>query len=98
MPTTIRATGIPWYAREDYPRILAVMEDAQKLHTRWEDWFKAAKQLRDRLRAQGYLVVEAHIDPDTFPDWCRANGHNVDAKGRSAFANRAAYEKFRITN
>lgn len=98
MSTTIRAVGIPWYDREDYARVLAVMEDAEVLPATWEDWFKKAKNVRDQLRAQGHLVEKVHVDPDTFPDWCRANGHNVDAKGRTAFANLAAYERFGSTN
>lgn len=98
MSTTIRATGIPWYAREDYPGILAIMEDAQVLPATWEEWFKRAKKVRDQLRAQGHIVEQVHIDPDTFPEWCGANGHNVDAKGRTAFANLHAYRKFSATN
>lgn len=93
-PVSIRATGIPWYRREDYARILTVMEDAQLLPETWEDWFKKAKNVRDQLRRKGHVVEQVYIDPDTFPGWCLARGLDVNAKARTAFANEAAYRKF----
>lgn len=86
----VHIAAMAWYRREDYPRILAVMEDAKLLPQTWEDWFKSAKQGRDRLRAQGYVVEQVNIDPDTFPDWCRARGLKVDAHARSTFASEEA--------
>lgn len=78
--------GIPWYAEEDYPAILAIMADAQLLPPNFQTWHKRAQDLRDQLRADGKTVIEAKIDPDIFPGWCRARGLNIDAKGRNHFA------------
>lgn len=87
MTIQARAAGIPWYRREDYSRIMAIMEDAHQLPDTWEEWFKKAKYLRDDMRRQGVLIQQVTIDPDTFPGWCKARGLHVNAQARMAFAN-----------
>jgi hypothetical protein len=87
----IQALGIPWYRREDYARILAVMTDANLLPRTHEQWLRKAEDVERRCKGQGMTVVRAVIDPDTFPDWCRTRGLNVDAKARTEFANEHAY-------
>ena len=96
LPT--RAAGIAWYRREDYARILTIMEDAQVLPASWEEWFKIAKNTRDHVRRQGMIVEQVTIDPDTFPAWCRARGLNVDAKARTTFANEYVGLKYNSTH
>lgn len=94
----IRAAGIPWYRREDYPRIRAVMEDAHVLPDTWEEWFKKAKQVRDEMRRKGFIIEQVAIDPEAFAGWCRARGLNVDARARMAFANEEAYRRHGATH
>jgi hypothetical protein len=85
-----RAIGVPWYVRQDYSRLLAIMEDADVLPPRYDQWLQRAERFeRDRLR-EGQIVVRAIIDPQNFPAWCAARGLNVDAKGRAAFAGEEA--------
>lgn len=97
-PMTVRAVGMVWYRREDYPAILRIMADADRLHATWSEWHKSAKHGRDHLRSQGHTVIEANIDPETFPAWCRARGLNVDAHARMEFANATAYEGMKATH
>ncbi len=89
----IRAVGIPWYRREDYPRILRIMADADKLPPTWDKWFYRAEQFRHRVEKSRQVAVKAYIDPDEFPAWCEARGLNVDAQARMAFANEAAFRQ-----
>lgn len=94
----VRVVGIPWYARKDYARVFAVMDDIHLLPDTWEEWFKAAKNLRDGLRKEGVIVEQVHLDPDSFAAWCAARRLNVDAKARTAFANEEAHRKFGSTH
>lgn len=82
--------GIAWYRESDYPRILEIMEDADRLPETFAEWEKAARNGEREGQAKGLTVVRAIIDPQTFPAWCRARGLNVNANGRMAFANAAA--------
>lgn len=91
----IRATGIPWYYRQDYPRILEIMVDAADLPRTYDQWRQRAEKLQREIERLGGVAVPAVIDPGTFPDWCRARGLNIDAEGREAFAVDAAYQKAR---
>ena len=94
----VRATGIPWYRREDWDALKRILEDSDKLHDSFDDWRKAAGGLENHLRSQGHVVERAYIDPDTFPDWCRSRGLNVDAHARTEFANSVAFAKHGKTN
>lgn len=82
MSEQIKALGVAWYTRQNYARVLAVMEDAHLLPDTFDAWlYKAEKLLKDVVR-EGGVPIKAHIDPETFVAWCRARGLNVDANAR----------------
>jgi hypothetical protein len=89
-PTPFRVIGIPWYRREDYGRIKALMLDGAVLNDTFDDWLKRAEALEQGLQAKGQRTSRAIIDPNTFADWCRQNGQRPDADGRVLFAKCAA--------
>jgi uncharacterized membrane protein len=94
----VRAAGISWYRREDYPRILEIMEDAHVLPDTFDDWRKKAGGQESEWKSRGVVIVRAIIDPDTFPAWCRKEGLNVDAKARTAFASEFAMLQVKQTH
>ncbi|MCC6891076.1 MAG: hypothetical protein IT536_21320 [Hyphomicrobiales bacterium] len=95
---TIRASGMAWYRREDYPRILEIMEDRQKLYPDFTSWENAAKSGESSMKREGHIVIRALIDPEKFPEWCRKRGLRIDAQARMQFANEVAYEQMRQTH
>lgn len=95
----LRAIGIPWYRNaEDYDACRRIMADGHQLPAAFHIWRLAAEQEEKRQRRLGQTVVRAFIDPETFADWCRASGLDVDAHGRLAWANRVAFEACRETH
>jgi hypothetical protein len=86
-------TGLAWYEERDYPRILQIMEDADRLPVTYARWREKAENHERELRGQGHEVVRAMISPDTFPAWCRSHGKRVDAQARILFANYVAAGK-----
>jgi hypothetical protein len=87
----VSATGIAWYKNaDDYDRLKAMFTDGWKLLDTYESWQKSAQNLYDKLTREGHFVVKAYIDPDTFPDWCKAHGKTLDAQGRTAYGNECA--------
>lgn len=94
----IRAMGMAWYKREDYPRILQIMEDADKLAPTHEKWQYAAHKGERELQAKGTLVIRAIIDPDEFLAYCARHELKVDAQARTRFAAERAAEQVRSTH
>lgn len=85
MPPLI-GTGIPWYRREDYPRILEIMRDGDGLPGTYEEWEQLAEQAEREFGRPLAPAIRVYIDPDQFVTWCTMRGHNIDASGRMAFA------------
>jgi hypothetical protein len=64
--------GIAWYRPEDYDRLMKMFTDRKKLPDTFEDWLKTVELVCDELTRQGHLITKAYIDPEAFPQWCRA--------------------------
>ena len=90
----ISAMGVPWYRRQDYARILEVMEDAHLLPPTFDKWLYRAEQALKQAVDRGVLPVKAYIDPDQFVAWCRDRGLNVDAAARMQFAAAVAHAHY----
>jgi hypothetical protein len=88
----ILITGMVWYRAEDYDAILGIMADGHKLPRTFVEWRMKAEAGEKQRRRLGETVVRAYIDPETFPDWCRARGLNIDAQARMQFAALVAKE------
>lgn len=80
-----RVIGVSWFRKEDYAAIRRVSEDGHKMPDRWEDWLKGAEKMEKEAIQTRKVVERIYIDPDTFPDWCRANGCGVKREGRHKF-------------
>lgn len=92
MTSQPQAIGIAWYREADYDALCALFTDGDLLPSTFLQWQDKAEQLRKRYLREGYVVVKAHIEPQGFAAWCRTHGKNLDASGRTAFANAEAYK------
>ena len=93
MSEPARIAAVVWYRREDYPRVLTIMEDAHLLPPTWEKWRYSADKVARQAQKSGVVVEKVYLHLDDFLAWCRARGLNVDAKARTAFANECAARK-----
>lgn len=91
----VSAIGIGFYEREDYPRILEIMEDAHLLPRTYDEFVKRFEVGKRQLEARSALVTAAVIKPDEFLAWCRERGLKVDAQARKRFSNEAAIAEVR---
>lgn len=94
----IRAVGMVWYALEHFDEIKAMMEDGHNLHRTYTAWRLAAEQGERQMRRQGNLVVRAHLVPDAFRQYCLRNGLQLNAQGRTHFANSVAHQAHGTTH
>jgi hypothetical protein len=88
------AVGAYWINEEDYPALLEIFPDGNKLPPTWKEWLKMAEEMEHGLKAYGHVVLRVRIDPRTFPDWCAAHGTNPGREGRKMFVAEAVAERY----
>lgn len=81
----ISAMGIGWYERDDYPRILQIMEDGNKLPRTYENFLTAAERGELEMRQRGHVVVRAMIRSDAFLTYCGDRRMRPNAQARTQF-------------
>ncbi|MBJ6123982.1 hypothetical protein [Microvirga splendida] len=77
-----RQIGLPWYRREDYPRIREMMADRHNLAPTYESWLAAAENNESVGRDAGLHVNRILIEPEAFARWCAAQGVEPDSAAR----------------
>lgn len=90
--TSVQILGMVWYRAEDYDACRRIMSDQEKFHANYHLWRMDAETHEKRFRREGKTVVRAFIDPETFPDWCRARSLDINANARNQFAALVAKE------
>lgn len=91
-PSLTNIIGMAWYQSEHYGAIRRIMSDSHKLPATFHEWRMQADIREKQERRLGKIVVRANIDPETFPDWCRSRGLNIDAQARMQYAATIAHE------
>lgn len=56
-PARHGVVGIPWYRREDYPRLRKIFADGNKLSPTYQEWLNLAQQTKKRLEGNGMRVI-----------------------------------------
>jgi hypothetical protein len=65
-----RRIGLPWYNREDYPRIREMMSDRHNLAPTFDAWLSAAENNESVGREAGLQILRITIEPEAFARWC----------------------------
>jgi len=87
------AIGVIWYkSEEDFLAARAIFTDAFLLPDTYREYLERFSEIAAQIKAAGKTIVKAEFDPGTFVAWCNARRLNVDANGRTAFANEKAVE------
>jgi hypothetical protein len=88
------AVGAYWIKEEDYPALLKIFADGDRMPPTWGEWLKMAVEMESGLKAYGHVVMRVPIDPNTFPDWCAAHGTTPGREGRKKFVAEAVKERY----
>lgn len=88
------AIGAYWIEEPDYPALLKISDDGNKMPRSWAEWLKIAEEMEKGLKAYGHPVMRVRIDPATFPDWCAAHGTTPGRQGRKLFVAEAVKERY----
>jgi hypothetical protein len=88
------AVGTYWIDEEDYPALLRLFPDGNRMPPSWEEWRKIAVEMEQGLKAYGHVVLRVRIDPRTFPDWCTVHGTTPGSEGRKKFVAAAVTDRY----
>jgi hypothetical protein len=88
------AVGVYWIDEEDYPALLRIFDDGNKMPRTWREWLKIAEEMERGLTSYGHVVLRVRIDPKTFPDWCASQGAKSSSEGRKKIIAAAVYERY----
>ena len=88
------AVGVYWIDEEDYPALLRIFSDGDRMPRTWREWLKMAEEMERGLKAYGHAVMRVHIDPDTFLAWCTAHDMSPGSAGRKKFVAAAVTERY----
>ena len=83
-------TALPWYARADYPALLRLFSDPDKLPSAYDVWLDRAEQVERQLQKAGFTVARIWIRPVPFAAWCKERNVSPDQAARLTFANESA--------
>lgn len=86
--------GVYWIDEGDYPALLGIFDDGNKMPRTWQDWSKIAEEMERGLKAYGHVVMRVRINPDTFSDWCITQGVKSSREGRKRFTAAAVKERY----
>lgn len=86
-------TALPWYDRRDYPTLLELFSDPDKLPTTYDAWLERAEQVEHQLRRAGFCVARIWIRPGPFTAWCKERNVLPDQASRLTFANETAQNR-----
>ncbi|MGA8611407.1 MAG: hypothetical protein WB760_06770 [Xanthobacteraceae bacterium] len=86
--------GAYWINEEDYPALLKIFDDGNKMPRTWQEWQKIAKEMEQGLKAYGHVVMRVRIDPNTFSEWCTTHGTSPSREGRKRFLAAAVNERY----
>jgi hypothetical protein len=86
--------GAYWFNEEDYPALLKLFDDGEKMPPTWKEWLKIAEEMEQGLKAYGHVVMRVNIDPNVFSAWCAAHGTSPGREGRKRFLAAAVNERY----
>jgi len=76
---------IAYYRKEDWKRLLEIIDDKESMHDTWSEWHRAYSKAKTGLIAQGFVVVDIEVDLDKLINYCKLRRILNNGKARSQF-------------
>ena len=92
MAETHPVAALPWYHRGDYPSLLQLFSDTEKLPPTYDAWLSRAERTERQFQKAGFSVARIWIRPVSFAIWCQQRNVSPDQRARMTFANEAAQD------
>jgi hypothetical protein len=92
MASSPSVAALPWYARGDYPALLKLFSDSNRLPATYDAWLERAELVERQFQKAHHGVAKIWIRPVPFAAWCRERNVPPDQAARLTFVNAAAQE------
>lgn len=76
---------IAYYKKEDWKRLLRIVDDSSSMHDSWDEWHQAFNKAKKELISKGFHVIDVQVDLDELVKYCRIRGVMNTGKSRSQF-------------
>jgi hypothetical protein len=86
--------GAYWIDEKDYPALLRIFADGNRMPRTWKEWLKMAEEMEQGLKAYGHVVMRVRLDPNTYLNWCAAHDTSPGGAGRKMFVAAAVAERY----
>jgi hypothetical protein len=74
------------YLEEQYPRLLAIAEDASDLEATWEEWHQVLQETRQKMATLGMHLIDVIVDLDALEEYCQEQGLKNTSGTRAQYA------------
>jgi hypothetical protein len=78
--------AIPWFRREDWPRLLSIAADRATLPEDYDEWRVKTENLVARSEARGQPLSIVTVDIDRLIAFAADNDEEIDLGTRAAYA------------
>jgi len=78
--------GVAWFNEEDWPRLLEISEDRDKLEKTHSEWLQHAEFAIKNFENQGIKIQKIHMTPNELLIWCNERNIPVNGEARSGYA------------
>jgi hypothetical protein len=84
--------ALPWSTRSDYPALLELFSDSNKLPTTYDAWLERAERIEWQFQKAGFGISKTWIRPIPFAAWCKERNVSPDQVARLIFVNEAVQD------
>jgi hypothetical protein len=85
--------GFGWFTREQWQRLIEVVEDRNELDDTYEQWEKSAVAAMQMIERQGHKVERVYIEVEALVSWCKRKGLTVNGKSRAEYVTQLMGER-----
>jgi hypothetical protein len=76
---------MPMFRKDDYPVLVSLMDDGERLPTSFDDWLETAAEQAQATRTAGGRVAAVPFDLKRFLFWAGVRDVPLDAASRARF-------------
>jgi hypothetical protein len=76
---------IGYYNREDWEKLISIIDDKESMHSKWEDWNAAFNKLKTELINNGIEVIVVVVDLGKLVEYCLVKKLKNTGATRSQF-------------